>query len=166
MLSMKRLLWLLLAACTLASATLPARADDDYHRCIAPSNSNDDDEQLAACSRYLQQTGHPNSERKLAYWQRGKIYERSKKDYVLAIADYGELIALDPTDAHSFFLRGWAHMWNSYANKNEDDCAPAHADFDQANALNPQKYHFNAEFYERFGCGKPKEQDYTNLLHR
>ena len=162
MLSMKRLLWLLLTLCTIASAT-QARADDDYHSCMAPSNSDNSDDQLAACSRYLEQTGHPNSERKTAYWQRGKIYQKSKQDYDSAIADYTQMIALDPKDAHSFFLRAWAHMWKNYANKNEDDCAPAHADFDQANALAPNRYHFDAAFYEQFGCGTPKQQDYTHL---
>jgi tetratricopeptide (TPR) repeat protein len=163
---MKRLLWLLLASYTLVIAILPARADDDFRSCVAPSNSNNADEQIAACSRYLEQTGHPNAERKLAYWQRGKVYERSKKDLDRAIADFDQLIALDPKDAHSFFLRGWAHVWKNYKNNNEEDCASAHADFDQANALNPQKYHFNAEFYERFGCGAPKPMDSFNLYER
>ena len=163
---MKRILRPLLTSCALALATLPAQAGDDYHACIAPSNSNNSDKQLADCSRYLEQTGHPNSERKLAYWRRGQIYERSKEDYDRAIADYDQLIALDPKDAHSFFLRGWAHMRKGYLHKNDEDCAPAHADFDQANALDPQKYHFNAEFYERFGCDKPKQQDFFNLYNR
>jgi tetratricopeptide (TPR) repeat protein len=167
---MKRLACLLLMSlvsvpCALALAILPARADDDYHRCIAPSNSGNQDAVIADCSRYLQQPGHPNSERKLAYWQRGKIYQKSKQDYDLAVADYSQMIALDPKDAHSYFLRGWAYMWKSNSGKDEESCASAHADFDQANALDPQKYHFDADFYERFGCG-PHKEDYTNLLRR
>jgi hypothetical protein len=43
-------------------------------------------------------------------------------------------------------------MWKNYKNNNEQDCDSAGMDFAEANALAPQRYHFNADFYDRFGC--------------
>ncbi len=57
-------------------------------------------------------------------------------------------------------------MWKHYATRNEEDCVPAHADFDQANAPALQKYHFDAGFYERVGCGAPAPTDYLKMRDR
>src|ERR1700730_10781316 len=66
------------------------------------------DEEIAACTRVIQDGGTSAKNRAIAYYNRGIAY-KAKGDLDRAIADYSEALRLDPKDAFAYTNRGSAY---------------------------------------------------------
>ena len=105
-------------------------------------NNNNSDMIVSACTRILLQ--NPNS--RPAYSIRGLTFDK-KGDYAHAIADYDQVIRLDPLGASHYNARGVAF-------DKKADYEHALADFTQAIHLNPrfvQAYKNRAFAYQHLG---------------
>ncbi|MFY9989669.1 MAG: tetratricopeptide repeat protein [Rhodoplanes sp.] len=122
-------------------APLPTVADD--------LGTCQKDEAIAACSRAITSGSISPNDLARAYFNRGRAYYQ-KQDYSLAIADYGEVIKLDPKNAWAFIFRG-----NAYKAKQDYDLAIA--DYSEALKLDPKNA---GTFYARGNAYKAK-QDYS-----
>jgi tetratricopeptide (TPR) repeat protein len=104
----------------------PAAADD---RVCFDKNSLPD-AQIAACSRLLSMGKFRGSNLAHIYGWRGNSYV-GKGEYDRAIADYDEVIGLDPKYASAYNGRGFA-----YHSRGDDERAIA--DYDEAIRLDPK----------------------------
>lgn len=121
---------MLLVAGALTPALTPALADNpkaDAEACL----KQNPDIGLAACDRIIKGKGRRLTAelRATLYAARGNI-QVSKKDYVSAIADFGEAIKLDPKSSQYYASRGRAHIL-------KEDYEHAIDDLDQAIRYDP-----------------------------
>lgn len=94
-----------------------------------------------------------------SYYQRGICwYERDEPD--LAIADYNEVLHLDPSDALTYYERGRAY-------EDKDDNQRALADFNQAIRLDPKyawAYHERGFVYSDLGDNQRALADFNEAV--
>jgi tetratricopeptide (TPR) repeat protein len=104
----------------------PAFADDATI-CVKGAG----DERISACTRIIALARRAGRSIPSAYYNRANAYYDDKRDYDRAIADYAQVIRLDPKHAFAYSYRG-----SAYRHKGEYDRAIA--DFDQAIKLDPK----------------------------
>lgn len=68
-------------------------------------SSTDNNRKIAACTALLNEPGSSAANRAHAYFRRGETYYYTS-DYALAVADFSEVIHLDPSDDNAFYQRG------------------------------------------------------------
>src|SRR5262245_55977091 len=106
---------------------------DDATICVKGTG----DERISACSRIIALARRAGRSIPLVYYNRANAYYDDKGDYDRAIADYDQVIRLDPKHALAYSYRG-----SAYRHKGEYDRAIA--DFDQAIKLDPKSvYAYN-----------------------
>ena len=106
---------------------------DDATICVKGTG----DERISACTRIIALARRAGRSIPLAYYNRANAYYDDKGDYDRAIADYDQVIRLDPKHALAYSYRG-----SAYRHKGEYDRAIA--DFDQAIKLDPKSvYAYN-----------------------
>ncbi|MEA2905436.1 MAG: hypothetical protein QOI12_2823 [Alphaproteobacteria bacterium] len=116
----------LIVAAMLLAWPVVAAAENGFDDCAA----RDLDKRLAACTRIIDAGGDGKAARAAAYYNRGNAY-REKGEYDLAIADYGQAIALDPRSTAVYHNRGVAFH-------EKGDNPRAVADFGRAIKLDPR----------------------------
>jgi len=115
-----------LAALALATAARPALADD---RSLCGNAGSDPDERIAACSREAASGRWQGHDRAVMVFNRA-VAKLVKGDRNAAIADYDEVIRLDPAYVEAFVRRGDVR-------KSQGDLDGAIADYNQAIGINP-----------------------------
>ena len=104
----------------------PGRAiATDWNDCSQGENNN---KGIRGCTSIINSGGH--KERESAYFNRGLAYQ-AKGDYDRAIADYDQVIRLNPEAIHAYNNRGVAY-------NAKGDHHRAIANLDQAIRLNPE----------------------------
>jgi tetratricopeptide (TPR) repeat protein len=106
----------------------PAHAQGDPTRCSAPIASSD--ERIAGCTAVIEVGRGPKSNLAWAYDVRARAYFETR-DFDRAIADFSELIELDPNQPHTHNNRGAAYL-------RKGDFDRAIADYGQAIQLDPR----------------------------
>ncbi|HEX5689475.1 MAG TPA: tetratricopeptide repeat protein, partial [Roseiflexaceae bacterium] len=107
-----------------------ARADDVWVRCRNERNTYLPEAVIAGCSALIGSGELTLEQRVGALGKRGNAYY-SQRDYARAIADYEEIMRLDPQNALAFASRGNAYFV-------QRDYARAIADYDEATRIDPQ----------------------------
>jgi tetratricopeptide (TPR) repeat protein len=106
---------------------------DDATICVKGTG----DERISACTRIIALARRAGRSIPSAFYNRANAYYDDKGDYDRAIADYAQVIRLDPKHAFAYSYRG-----SAYRHKGEYDRALA--DFDQAIKLDPKSvYAYN-----------------------
>jgi tetratricopeptide (TPR) repeat protein len=100
---------------------------DDATICVKGTG----DERISACTRIITLARRAGRSIPSAFYNRANAYYDDKGDYDRAIADYDQVIRLDPKHAFAYSYRG-----SAYRHKGEYDRAIA--DFDQAIKLDPK----------------------------
>ena len=108
-----------------------AAAADDWETCANASG----DTAIAACTRALASPRFKGRDLVRLYYNRGIEYDE-KRDYDRAIADYNEVIRLDPIYAKAYCDRG--NAW-----RNKGDLDRAIADYNEAIRLDPKAKTYN-----------------------
>src|SRR6516164_1069456 len=103
-----------------------AAAADDWETCAKASG----DTAIAACTRAIASPRFKGRDLVRLYYNRGIEYDE-KRDYDHAIADYNEVIHLDPIYAKAYCDRG--NAW-----RNKGDLDRAIADYNEAIRLDPK----------------------------
>ena len=103
-----------------------AAAADDWETCAKASG----DTAIAACTRAIASPRFKGRDLVRLYYNRGIEYDE-KRDYDRAIADYNEVIHLDPIYAKAYCDRG--NAW-----RNKGDLDRAIADYNEAIRLDPK----------------------------
>lgn len=114
----------------LAATGSPAAAqtfDQNKAQCVSGASA---DLRVKACTALINSGQVSGRSLAAVHGLRGNAY-LAAKDYDHAIADFGEVIRINPQDAEAFSERGIA-----YHQQNKDDLAIA--DYDEAILLNPQ----------------------------
>jgi tetratricopeptide (TPR) repeat protein len=153
------LLWTAFVQAAFATGAEPANdLQVDSAPCIAAAAGNDDDKIISVCGALIDNEKTARSDRIRALIARGGAYDR--KDMTdRAIADYDDVLRLDPALADIFNARG--ELW-----RRKGDRPKAVADFGMAIKLNPEhpaargNYKSLAQELERLGvlkavAGKP-----------
>jgi tetratricopeptide (TPR) repeat protein len=140
----------------LAAALLPvlAAADgaQDLKSAISEQNRGNDALGILLYSSAIKDPNLPKADLTIAYYNRAEAYG-SDGDYDLAIADYDQLLQLNPNDPEAYYLRG-------EANRAKGDKDQAIADYTQTIKLDPQNawaYCNRANVYRTRG-------DYTHAM--
>jgi lipoprotein NlpI len=109
-----------------AGGPVSRAAGDDAHTCMRGMG----DEQIAACTRAIQSSRWSGQALARVYARRGIAY-RAKGDLDRAMADYNEVIRLDPKLPTAYLDLGLAYLYGGNG-------AKALAAVSQANAFNPK----------------------------
>jgi tetratricopeptide (TPR) repeat protein len=127
---------------------LPGQANaTDSNDCGTGANS---DKGIRSCTSIINNGGR--KERESAYFNRGLAYQ-TRGDYDRAIADYDQVIGLNPEAGHAYNNRGVAY--NAKGNYDR-----AMADYDQAISLNPQ----NGKAYNNRGVAYQRKGDHNRAV--
>lgn len=78
----------------------------------------DKDRKIAACTVLINQGGSA-ANRAMAYFKRGEMYH-SKDDHDRAIADFTEVVRLDPTDKEAYHKRGVSYIFRAHHGSKDD----------------------------------------------
>jgi tetratricopeptide (TPR) repeat protein len=103
------------------TAAAPPARRGDWEAC----NADDSDRRISGCTRIIADTAESVRNRTVAYLQRGMAHAR-KGELDRAIADFDEVVRVDPSNAAAYFNRSLA-----YRAKGD----PARADADRAQAI-------------------------------
>jgi tetratricopeptide (TPR) repeat protein len=129
-----------------------ARGDDVFIRCRNERNTYLPEAVISGCTGLIE-SGELTQEQLVgAFGRRGNVYY-SQRDYVRAIADFAEIIRLDPQNALAFVSRGNAYLA-------QRDYALAIADYNEAARLDPQN---SLAFYNR-ALAYRDQRDYTRAI--
>ena len=118
------------AGIAIAATTMSATAQLSSHWQFCTGNPGIDwDMQIRSCTALIQSGTEAKENAAIAFYNRAIAHE-NKERYDLAIADYGEAIALNPNDADFYLYRGLDRQ-------RIGDKAGAEADIAEAKRLNP-----------------------------
>ena len=139
------LLWIVLPGHAIAT---------DWNDC---SQGENNDKGIRGCTSIINSGGHKGHES--AYYNRGAAYQ-TKGDYDRAIADYDQVIRLNPEAVRAYNNRGVAY-------NAKGDHHRAIADYDQAIRLNPENdksYNNRGVTYQRKGDHDRAIADYDQAI--
>jgi tetratricopeptide (TPR) repeat protein len=151
-----RFLALLLTA--LALTGLPARAADqqDFDTCRMANNA---ETAISSCTRVIDDLSLRPDVRAEAYWYRGEASDRTGQKE-RAIADYTEVIRLEPDATRAYFARGQIYQ-------SRDDHDRAIADFSEFVRLAPKAFgafHARGNSYREKGNLVRAVADYNEAI--
>ena len=128
--------WVLVVSWALTVSATGAWADR-YSDC---NQQNDVDRQIRGCTRIIERgTRESNHNRIAAYFNRGSAY-MAKAEHDRAIADYTELIALNPTNPSTYNSRGKAYFAKGDYDRSLLRCRRGCAAFSQAPKVNRSQF--------------------------
>jgi tetratricopeptide (TPR) repeat protein len=144
------------AAVAAPQPALPrAASEQNAAACMNEARTTTAEQSIGGCNAVIQETAKNLA---TAYFFRAVAY-RSKNEFDRAIADFGQAIALDPTDAEYFINRA-----ATYEAKKETDRAVA--DYDQAIKLNPKSvnaFNYRGAAFQRKGDYARAAADYGEV---
>lgn len=130
--------------------------DPQWTYCVNQGDAYAPDLVIGGCTSVIQSGRETQANLSIAFNNRGFAYQHGPQpDYVRAIADTTQAIALNPQNADAFNNRG-----NAYNSGPQHDYARAIADYTQAIALNPQ----DADGFSGRGDAYFGQRDYTRAL--
>jgi tetratricopeptide (TPR) repeat protein len=112
----------LISATLIGSGIVASAAADDKSTCFGPPYG---DHVIAACTRLISSKTLPAAERVKAYYQRGRSYVLGKSDFDRGVADFNEVIRLDPTNLNALVFRGASLVLTGKLDRGLEDLSAA-----------------------------------------